>query len=239
MKPQISSIAVSIVLLSHLVSARVVTAQENPPVKNGNPCIEEICINDDIKSIPPLNWRKVQVPNEDGSQFLKAIGDRAAIKTYSRYWLAKQIDGTAVAALAKIDGFCKNPLEDSPMIMSGVYINKKSLPVLVAFRIVPAEDGKSQKIIVARIEKVISREKITTPEQLEDLVSQAKVKYTDYYPKSYGSEQYPRVVVGENSGIPTLSMTSQYTQILVPGVSIDPTKFKYFPGCGSEKRLKL
>lgn len=236
MKFKIISIA-SLLLLNILAEAKV-TAQENSPSKNGNPCIEEICINDDIKSIPPLNWRKVRVSNEDGSQFLQAIGDRAAIKTYSRYWLVRQIDGVGVAALAKIKGFCKNPLEDSTMAISGVYTNKKGMPVLVVFHVVPSEDAKSQKIIVARIEKAISMEK-TTPEQTNDLENQAKARYPDYYPKSAGSSQYPMVVVSDSLGYPTITLTSQYTQILTPGITINPTKFKYFPGCGSEKRMKL
>lgn len=208
---------------------------DNPPVKNGNPCIEELCINDEVKSIVNIKWKKVPVNNVDYTSSLKAVGDPNAVKVFSRYWNIGRIDGTGLQALSKIKGFCQMPMDLTSL--TGEYTNKKGQQVTVSFLAVPSDDGKSQKFIVTDIFKMVQKEKVTDV-QYEDLATQAKARYHSFY-NSSGLTRYPNVSIINNSmrGV-TVHITSQFGKV-PDGVAINPSKFQYFPGCGGERKIKL
>jgi hypothetical protein len=211
---------------------------ENPPIKDGRPCIEEICINDEVKNLPRLNWKKVPVDKGNYSPALKAVGEPSAVETFLRYRNIGWIDSIGLQALSRIKGFCQMPIENS-FGLQGEYTNKKGQLITVSFAIVPSEDSKSQKFIVTNIFKRIQKEEVTGI-QYKDLAIQAKARYQSYY---YGdsakSPQYPNVSLINNSmrGV-TLHITSQFGKI-PDGIVIDPSKFQYFPGCGGDKKITL
>jgi hypothetical protein len=209
---------------------------ENPPIKNNNPCIEELCINDEVKNLSRLNWKKV--PASSGTYLVKAVGDPNAIKIFSRYLATRNIDGTGLQALVKIKGFCEKPMELRTSL-SGRYTNKKGQLVVVYFSVVPSQDGKTQNFIVSGISKVITKEKVTD-EQYNDLVVQAEKKYQNYYQRNNANTvHYPNVRVNSSSLTGTyLQLESQFGQ-MIPGGVIDPSKFQYFPGCGGDKKINL
>jgi hypothetical protein len=163
---------------------------DNPVAKNGNPCIEELCINDEVKSLINLKWKKVPVSNSDYTSSLGAVGDPNAVRIFSRYWSIGRVDSVGLQALSKIKGFCRQPILPE-VNLKGEYINKKGQPVVVNFNVVPSPDGKSQKFIVTNISKVIQRANVT-PEQEQDLAAQAQEKYKSYYQKPF-SGRYPSV----------------------------------------------
>lgn len=219
-----------------LVTPFQATAAENPAVKNGNPCVEEMCINDEPKDLLQLKWKPVPVAKTTYESYVKAIGDPAAAKIFSRYWAVQKIDGAGLQALSKLKGFCENPVQGRGGI-DAEYTNSKGQPVMVSFLIVPSEDGKSQKFVATNILKFIARGDFT-PEQYADLNQQAKAQYQKYYQRE-GYSQYPNVSITGNGGA-FLHIKSQYGQMDPPnGIVVDPSKFKYFPGCGADKKLKL
>jgi hypothetical protein len=235
--------AVSTIFLGSVVLAERAVAQDNPATKDGNPCIEEICINDEVKNLPQLNWEKVNIRTKTLGFSFAVVGDPGAVKVFSSYLNVGSVDGTGLRALAKIQGFCQSPLggglTDS-RILSGKYLNKKGQSVAVDFAFVPSEDGKSQKFLVTKIYKQIAKGTFTD-EQILDLQSQAQVKYTKYFQESNGSPRYPNVSVFKRGGDSiVVAITSQFGQLNPPdGIPIDVSKFQYFPGCGADKKLKL
>jgi hypothetical protein len=245
MKNKISKFSTSIInyfvistaaLSINIILPGVAETIENPPIKDNNPCIEELCINDEVKSLVNLKWKKVTVSNGDYTSSLKAVGDPNAVKVFSRYWSIGRIDSIGLQALSKIKGFCQKPMELASL--QGEYTNKKGQPVMVSFVAVPSEDGKSQKFIVTDIFKMILKEKVTEV-QYEDLAAQAKARYQSYYYDYPKTARYPNVSIINNSmrGV-TLHITSQFGK-MIPGGVIDPSKFQYFPGCGGDKKINL
>lgn len=234
---------VSTTFLGNVALAGQAVAQDNPAIKDGNPCIEEICINDEVKNLPQLNWEKVNIRIKTLGYPYTTIGDPGALKVFSSYLNVGSVDGTGLRALAKIQGFCQSPLGGgltSRGTLSGRYLNKKGQSVAVDFEFVPSEDGKSQKFLVTKIYKQIAKGTFTD-EQIRDLQSQAQVKYTKYFETSNGSPRYPNVSVFNRGGDGiVVAIQSQFGQLNPPdGIPIDVSKFQYFPGCGSDKKLKL
>jgi hypothetical protein len=212
-------------------------AGDNPPVKNGNPCIEELCINDEIKDLGHINWKSVPIIGRakfatefvmavgdprKGDQFstIRAIGDPKAIATFSQYRYLGKIDSVGLQAMSKIQGFCKKPIDGSTSL-KGEYINKKGQKVTVDFYAIPSSDAKQQKFIVVKIDKMISEKRNLTYEQLDDLRDRAKQKYQDTYqdkpsltrltPNLYKIKtHFPSVSVGSGFGYTYLTLTSQF-----------------------------
>ena len=222
--------------VASFVTPSQITATENPAVKNGNPCIEEMCINDEPKDLLKLKWKPVPVAKTTYESYVKAIGDPAAAKIFSRYWAVQRIDAAGLQALSKLKGFCENPVQGRGGL-AAEYTNQKGEPVLVNFSVVPSEDGKSQRFVATKILKFIAKGDFTS-EQYADLNQQAKAQYQQYYQKE-GYSQYPNVSITGNGGA-FLHIKSQYGQLDPPnGIPIDISKFQYFPGCGADKKLKL
>ena len=235
----INYFVVPTVLVSNIILPGRTEAQDNPAIKDGNPCIEEICINDEVKNLPRLNWRKVAIPRESYESQLKAIGNPSSVKLFSRYWAVGRVDGIGLQALSKVKGFCTNSIKTSPQL-AGEYSNKEGKPVLVSFSVVPSEDGKSQKFVVTRILKFIFKGKLT-PEQYDDLTKQAEEKYGSLVKQPNKSPRYPNVSINSALGDGAfLQIESQFDQLNPPdGVPINPSKFQYFPGCGGDRKIKL
>jgi hypothetical protein len=233
----INYFVVTTVIISNSILPGRTEVQDNPAIKDGNPCIEEICINDEVKNLINIKWKKVTVANVNYSLPFKVVGDPNATNTFIRYLNVGSIDGIGLKALSKIKGFCDNPM-GSVTSLGGSYINKKGQPVLVYFSAVPSADGKSQKFIATGINKVIDRASVT-PEQEQDLAAQAQEKYKSYYQKPF-SGHYPNVNLSTVSGSPVLRIESQFGKLNLPdGVPINPSKFQYFPGCGGDRKIKL
>jgi hypothetical protein len=221
--------------LSALLSIQV-KAQDNPTAKNGNPCVEELCINDEVKDLLAIKWKKVPVSNTNQRASFKIIGDPKAISTFLRYVVTGSLDQTGLKAFSGIKGFCSRPW-DMPTDISGTYTNKKGQLVVVYFTVVPSEDGKSQKFVATKIAVLLGRGRMTE-EQYADLGKQVKVKYPNHYKEYNGSPTYPNVSINNITDGIFLILTSQFGQMTPEGV-INPSKFQYFPGCGSEERIKL
>lgn len=224
MKKIIPFVLVSAALLSRELPAYA--REDNPPIINGQPCIEEVCLGDEVQNLSHIQWKKLSAGEIDQPQRIKAIGDTNAIKTFSRY--LTKIDGTGLQALTKIKGFCVNPIHERLYRLQAEYVNKKGQKIIVNFIINPTEDGKSQKYIVSDIIKIIPVENITS-EQRTSIVSQVEEKYL-----GMATSRFPKVsVMGNTNGVGIV-----FNSYLASSTLPYDTYMK-FPGCGGDKKIKI
>ena len=70
------------------------------------PCIENICLGDDLKNISGINWiSATKLPKN--SKPPKAIGSAANIKAFAPYWNSGQLDTKGIQLLSGVKGFCE------------------------------------------------------------------------------------------------------------------------------------
>jgi hypothetical protein len=143
-----------------------VFARDNPTIRSGIPCIEEICLGDNILKLGKIKWQPVRqlTPSEldmlakepDPYRGNVMVGNSIAIKSMFPYLISRSIDRQGIKILSGIKGFCNiDPrLETSP-IFSGEYIGRTGLPVIVGFVILISPDKKTQRIVVGGIFKQI------------------------------------------------------------------------------------
>ena len=203
---------------------------DNPPVKNGMPCIEEICLGDDVKTLIGLSWTptpasRLNSVNNENSVGVNIVGDPKALETFSRYGGSggyAYLDRTGVAALAKIEGFCRSTRK----VISAEYLNKKGLNVQVFFDIQPSPDGIGQKLIVGKIVKQLYAGNVTN-EQAQDIERQVRQKYGD----AYGYKTIDGYITEGSSSV------NAYGTSLHLGLQIKeyPSMMMRLRGCGDSK----
>jgi hypothetical protein len=198
---------------------------DNPAIKNGNPCIEDVCINDELKDLGHIKWENLRI-NKERSREVKAIGNPAAIKSLGYYFASGYLDAKGIKELNKIKGFCKKPYE-----LNALYTDKKGRDVVVTFDFLPTKDRKSQKFFVRQISQKLFNQTVTR-EQLENLEDQIKIKYPGFH-GNYDRNK-PSVSVGIELTYTSLLINSQYFS---DGFSSD--EYRKFPGCGGDVQIKL
>jgi hypothetical protein len=198
---------------------------DNPAIKNGNPCIEDVCINDELKDLGHIKWEDVIVSQEKSREF-KAIGNPSSIKKMGYYFVRRYIDSKGIKELNKIKGFCNRPYK-----LNGIYEDKKGRDVVVTFDFLPTNNGKTQKFFVSQISQKLFNQTVTR-EQLENLEDQIKIKYPGFH-GNYDRNK-PSVSVGIELTYTSLLINSQYFS---DGFSNE--EYQKFPGCGGDVQIKL
>ena len=210
---------------------------DNPLVKNGMPCIEEICLHDEPQDLDLIVWKGEQAGVQKRS-FVEAImlGDRILA-----------VDNVGLRSLSQIKGACQ-----ALPTFSGSYTTKNGDNVSVRFQSVVSPDGTRQKYIVTRIERGIKGSNSLNNQQIEDLDSQTMQKYPAHYYNIYKSSKldFPagsvRLLAG-GTGDASLQFNSpavtSHFHKFKDGFTLskftNPQIFYNFPGCGSERKIKL
>ena len=127
-------------IISVLLSVGVFTSITNqvmassPYEKNKMPCLESVCIGDDIKSLQNIPWMPVdKLPGGKQSEGWKVVGDTKSFQKLLPYLSVKEIDKKGIILLTQIKGFCKGPFRNP--IFSGKYPGKDGKPITVMVRI--------------------------------------------------------------------------------------------------------
>lgn len=167
---------ISVALSVGIVTGIINQAMANTPYeKNKMPCLEEICIGDDLKSLQNVPWMSVD-KLLDAKQYKgwKIVGDIKALQKLLPYLSAKLIDKKGINLLPQIKGFCARPFTNP--IFTGVYKGKDGRPIDITFALVTSADYKSQKIIVSDITKQISTTNLSSS-QIKSLNAEMDRRY--------------------------------------------------------------
>lgn len=94
-----------------LLAGFVGTTMANEHVRNGMPCLNGICLGDDISTLSRIKWDAAQKWNLSiGNQEIEerfALEARAAAKEVYPYLKTRNFDNGVIQKLSKIKGFCK------------------------------------------------------------------------------------------------------------------------------------
>jgi hypothetical protein len=142
--------------------------------KNKMPCLEGICIGDDIQSLENINWISADGKLGKKKNYgWKTIGSPEALQSLLPYLSGRIIDGKGIGLLPGIKGFCNTPFIDP--IFSGQLTSKDGKPIEVRFSIMTLSNGKTQKIVVSEIRKRIATTNIGS--QRRSLQDEAEKRY--------------------------------------------------------------
>jgi hypothetical protein len=208
--------------------------QDNPTTVNGMPCIEEVCIGDDLKNLGHINWNSADPSIKRASSKVPrnlAIGNAADIQAFAPYWNSQNLDTKSIKILSRIKGFCIPPLIN---LFYADYTNKSGKPVMLVISISTSPDGKTQRWIVRDIFKTIYIG-ATTDMQRQDLEAQIKAKYPSFAASPTSAPSVRLEVVSVGVGL-RLSMPSWGPNAL-RGANRD--NMLQFPGCGGDQKIKL
>lgn len=221
-----------------LVFADILSAQaqhqDNPTSVNGMPCIEEVCIGDDLNNLGHINWRSAEPYIKSASSKVPrnlAIGNAADIKAFAPYWNSRNLDTKGIKILSHIKGFCIPPLLNT---FSADYLNKAGKQVILSIGISPSPDGKTQRWIVRDIFKTIDMGEITSM-QRQDLEAQIKAQYSSF---TTGKMFDPFIgLQTTRRGVGLRLSMSDYGPNGFKGANRD--NMLQFPGCGGDRKIKL
>ncbi|MEP7298634.1 MAG: hypothetical protein ABI702_20810 [Burkholderiales bacterium] len=140
--------AVALVLLC----ATAAHAEDKPPFLNGMPCVAEVCIGDDARTLGDIPWVVAVNPANDvplarsgvSEEALSRLGgvlerDDDAVRTLAPYWYLHRLDNGALAVLGQIRAVCANVSISERM--TGTYRSEQGLLTEVSVEPVPTETG--------------------------------------------------------------------------------------------------
>lgn len=159
-------------------------ANGNADIKNGNPCLGGVCVDDDLMTLGHIKWQKAAVrgfgtpiehykrtyePKKHAGLF--APQSESITTAAGPYIEAKAFDSEGIAKLSKVKGFCQGRFE-----LNGQFLSESGLSTNVTARVIPADDGQTQSIRVTQITRTYPAE--TTQEQRQQLKNALVARYS-------------------------------------------------------------
>lgn len=151
----------AILCLTLLSFARIAWAG-NPPIRDGMPCVEEVCVGDDAMALQHVLWQPAVIPGTDipltmarvSDRYLERLrtvlrGDRGARRAVAPYWITHQVDGVGLRLLSGIHAVCEYPGVSHRL--RGTFLSREGFRTVVGFDPVASDDGKTHRFAVASI----------------------------------------------------------------------------------------
>jgi hypothetical protein len=201
------------------------------PNSDQYPCIEDICLRDDIKKLSQIKWMSADQYLVRG-QPPKSIGNTRNIQAFAPYWNGGVLDIKGIKIRSGIKGFCE---PRDPNSFTASYLAKDRRLIIVTFGIQFSDSGKSQTFVVRHISKVLYIGQ-TTRSQKQALEVEARRKYPTFYGDSRPLE--PNVHVYETGKGLVLDLSLPTIGSKGFGNPSRDSMFS-FPGCGGETPIKL
>ena len=166
---------VVVLCLSTLVFSESALSQDNSPVKNGWPCLREVCLGDDISKLKGIKWEAVDTRGAVRLNIGREWNDRVIAVPYVKkmvtpYIALRAFDGKAIAALSQA-AVC----DDRFLFLTGKYKSRSGQETEVAIEPFPSEDGSSQRFLVTHVRRIFSGN--FTEEQMNDLRNKVDALY--------------------------------------------------------------
>ena len=125
---------------------------QHQPVENGVPCVDELCVDDELTSVLDLPWVDFDPPRRDhsGSVVFEVFrGDDEVLQTVASYWPGHVFDADGLKALAKVKAVCRElGVQQRPR---AEFIGVNGLRTQVVFEPEPTATGNGVVFRVAEI----------------------------------------------------------------------------------------
>jgi hypothetical protein len=227
-------IIVSAIMLFLLNIAATPAKADREKVVNGQPCVAELCIGDDLTTLN-IDWKPAKEARSSRALIPKGnmLGNPKDIQQFAPYWYSGSIDKKGVAALSKIKGFCQaNPRGE----LRGEYINKTGKTVIVHFLLIALDNGKSQKFVANLIQTILPNTANLTVEQRTNIQLQLIKQYPGFLRSDPGNKPYVALEsVFYNGGFNSaINLRSAPLNIFR-----SDDLFRRYPGCGSDRVIPI
>jgi hypothetical protein len=224
-----------IFLLSTGLSATAI-AEDN--VRDGRPCLNGICVGDDISALSKIKWDNVKsmIGNKPVKSFkirdasLKDLMQNfspdtaSAVKEAAPYLLEKGFDSEAIPKLSRIKGFCQ-PID---LDLTGHFKSDSGFPTRVNVNVEPGSTAAEQTLRVKFIIRRYPREFTTA--QVRELAEQLKARYAGVKASTFADPNVPTWKFDEfNRELWLMAPVGSRVQ--------KRDLLKQYPGCG--KSLKI
>jgi hypothetical protein len=216
----VSLLAIGIVSSNFIHKAIASDSDSNE--KNKMPCLEGICIGDDIQSLKDISWVSADKKLGKNKNYgWKIVGSPKVLQSLLPYLSGQIIDRNGINLLHGIKGFCTIALGGN--IFSGYLQSKDGKPIEVRFNLVALSNDKEQKIIVTEIRKRIATTDIGS--QRESLQSEVERRY----PSSNKILSRTNAVV--QSSMSGGEIKAVYLRLYSKGMGSSASALLEFPGC--------
>lgn len=226
---------IALFLFSAVLSAAAIA---DDSVRDGQPCLNGICVGDDITALSKIKWDTVtsMIGNKPVKSFkirdasLKELMQNfapdaaSAVKEAAPYLLQKGFDSEAIPKLSRIKGFCQ-PID---LDLTGHFKSDSGFPTRVIVNVEPGGTAAEQSL---RVKFIIRRypQEFTTA-QIRELAEQLKARYAGVKASTFA-----------DSNVPTWKFDEFNRELwLMAPVGNRVQKrdlLKQYPGCG--KSLKI
>jgi hypothetical protein len=185
-------------VLTSLSAALVKAPAAAQLVRNGMPCVEEVCVGDDVLKLEHVAWQPAVNPTNGQplsesrasrmyTDRLKVIlrGDEAAIEAVAPYWYLRRFDSEGFRVLAGVRAVC----EDLGVAgrLRATYIDRQGRMTEVHFEPVSSDEGKSQRFLVVAIRSYVGGD--TDPSRLKRIGAELLAQYEGF--NTYASPAKP------------------------------------------------
>jgi hypothetical protein len=123
----------------------------NPFVKNGMPCLKEICVGDNLKNVKGIAWMKYGTQTPIDANQLQAI-------------LSQELPCDPNATLKNIPGAL-------------YYRSESGYPTIARLMAIPVKDEKYMQVVIEELVRIYPASAVTTPAQFEQMDQEFKERY--------------------------------------------------------------
>jgi hypothetical protein len=140
----------------------------HPPVRDGMPCVEEVCVGDDVMTLRHVAWQEVSHPatgepvmgSRVSTDYLRQLGTylRAApkvLEAVAPYWYLRRFDSHGLSVLAAVSAVCRG-LSVAERLQAQ-YAASDGSQTVVTFEPVSRQPDRSPAFIVAAIHRYVDR----------------------------------------------------------------------------------
>ena len=150
-------------------------------VKNGMPCLAEVCLGDGIAELQKIKWDKVKKETVNKS-LLEYVNTnfRGKLKASTPYLRRGFSGNTGIfdsQALSNLHTVIADCVTQSYTLLSGTFTSKAGNPTEVVIRLVPSQDNLTQKWTVVTIRRTYKTQSL---QQSNEVIGQLKERYANF-----------------------------------------------------------
>lgn len=228
-------------------------------VKDGNPCLNDICIGDTMdtlmqKKIPWMqvkgysgeNYAKYKLIPNDVERVKKLVAPQSEnnyknaifyISTPSSFGSndgSGSFDARGLEQISKVHGFCRK------LTLEGKFKSKSGYLTTVSMTLVPSDDGTSQSFFVRHIIRDFPRN--TTVDDKFQVESEFTERYRSVRRAGWNDQRLanaiPAIQDGKNDINPSWRFSGDYLLLASPLTVKDTSQlFLNYPGCSQSLKL--
>lgn len=207
------------------------TSANSEDVKNGIPCVAEVCLGDGIAELKKVKWDKVKKETVN-KPLLEYVSKnfRGNLKASTPYLRRGYSGNTGVfdnQALSYLDAVIADCVTQSYTLLSGTFTSKVGNPTEVVIRLVPSQDNQTQKWTVVVIRRTF---KTQSGQQSNEVTAQLKERYANF----------PTILNGVKEGEPQVYIDSVSPALtLSTNLQTAVERARLHPACGGATKVNI